>query len=84
MFDSQKRGPDRLVRLLASLSSSGLEPKHMRPVVPEADRPPSLILVKAVKGAAEGMVYGAPLVIYTDASHGTYSAEMRKIYDDFS
>lgn len=76
--------PDRLVRLLASLSSVGLEPKHMRPVVPEADRPPSLILVKAVKGAAEGMVYGAPLVIYTDASHGTYSAEMRKIYDDFS
>lgn len=76
--------PDRLSRLLTSLSAAGLEPKRLRPVAADVLRAPSLVLVESVKGAAEGMVYEKNLVIYRDSAHTQYTDELERIYHVFS
>jgi len=76
--------PDRLTELLVSLRENGLETKKILFVYPSADKKPCLVLVEAKKGAAEGNVVARPLIIYEDKQSSRYTADMTKIYDDFS
>ena len=49
--------PERLTDILCSLRAHGLEPKVLKPVCPAPDKPPSLILVKAVRGGKPGLTW---------------------------
>ena len=76
--------PDRLAELLVSMRQSSLEPKKLVTVYPTATDKPCLVLVEAKKGASEGLNVSRPLIIYEDKSTSRYTADMAKIYDDFS
>ena len=76
--------PDRLAEIIVSLRHASLEPKRLVTVYPTAADKPCLILVEAKKGASEGIVLSRPLIIYEDKSTSRYTADMAKIYDDFS
>ena len=49
--------PERLTDLLCSLRANGLEPKLLKPICPNPDKPPSLVLVKAIRGGKPGLVW---------------------------
>ena len=76
--------PDRLAELLCSMRAASLEPKKLVTVYPTAADKPCLVLVEAKKGAAEGMVFARPLIIYENKNSTVYTADMQKIYDTFS
>lgn len=47
--------PERLTDLLCAMRESGIEPKEIQPAGASAGKPPSLILVRGIKGAAPGV-----------------------------
>ncbi|MCL2059854.1 MAG: methyltransferase [Oscillospiraceae bacterium] len=49
--------PERMVDLFCAMRASGIEPKEMQPAGRQAGAPPSLILVRGIKGAAPGLRY---------------------------
>jgi tRNA1(Val) A37 N6-methylase TrmN6 len=49
--------PERLVDLLCAMRASGIEPKELQPAGANAEKPPSIVLVRGVKGAAAGLRY---------------------------
>ena len=70
---------ERLVDIMVLLRKYKLEPKIIRFVHSKAEEKPTLILVKAVKGAGEYLKIEKPLIIYRD--DGEYTDEVLKIYD---
>lgn len=76
--------PDRLTELFVSLREANLEPKRMILAHPTPASPPSLVLVEAKKGAAEGLVTARPLFLYPQDPGGAYTPDMQRVYDDFS
>ena len=76
--------PDRLAELLVSMRQASLEPKRLVTVYPTVADKPCLVLVEAKKGASEGINFARPLIIYEDKSTSRYTADMAKIYDEFS
>ncbi len=76
--------PDRMAELLSSMTEAHLEPKRLILIYPTATDKPCLILVEGKKGAAPGLRVSRPLIIYSDKSRGIYTADMQKVYDDFS
>lgn len=70
--------PHRLVELLETLRKYKLEPKVIRFIHPEKEKPANLVLIKAVRGAGAEMKIEKPLVVYED---GTYTQELLAIYD---
>ncbi len=76
--------PDRLPALIYALKSAGLEPKRMTLVYPTANHIPSILLMEAKKGGADGIFATRPLIIYKDASDysdANYTDEMKYIYE---
>ena len=47
--------PDRLTDLLCALRAAGLEPKRMQLVQHRADKPPSAVLLEAVRQGRPGL-----------------------------
>ena len=76
--------PDRMAELFVAMRLNMLEPKKLVTVYPTAADKPCLILVEAKKGAAEGISVSRPLIIYEEKATSRYTADMAKIYDDFS
>lgn len=70
--------PELLADLCCALRSSGLEPKRLRPVRHRAGRPPSLILLEAVRGGKPGLCWEPDLLLETD--DGAPSPEYLRIY----
>ena len=70
--------PERLAELCRALGEAGLEPKRLRLVCPGPERPPSLLLLRAVKGGKPGLAWDAPLILANP--DGTPTAEYRRIY----
>lgn len=66
--------PERLTDLLCAMRESSIEPKRFIPVCPTASEKPSLILVAGRRNAKPGLTW-RQLAMYTDASHGTYTAD---------
>ena len=76
--------PDRMAELICAMRASGMEPKKLVTVYPTTADKPCLILVEAKKGASEGLVCSRPLIIYEDKASSRYTADMAKIYEEFS
>ncbi len=72
--------PERLADLICALRGSGLEPKRMTTVCPTEEDGPSLILMKAKKGARAGLICERPAYIYKTGTR-EYREEFLKIYE---
>lgn len=76
--------PERLPALVAALKNARLEPKRMTLVYPTASHNPSILLMEAKKGGADGIFCTRPLIIYKDNtsySDANYTEEMKYIYE---
>ena len=73
--------PDRITDLLVAMRKSMIEPKRMTLVTASRSSPPSLILVEGKRGAAAGLVFTSPLILYKDETHTVYSDEMNYILE---
>ena len=70
---------ERLVDIMTLLRKYKMEPKKVRFVHSKPEEKPTLILVKAIKGAREYLKIEKPLIIYRE--DGEYTDEILKIYD---
>lgn len=70
--------PYRLVDVLLSLKKHNLEPKEIRFISPNINKPPNLFLLKATKGGRSELKFLKPLFVYT--LDGDYTKEIYDIY----
>jgi tRNA1(Val) A37 N6-methylase TrmN6 len=70
--------PERLAEVFGALLSHGLEPKRLRFVQYDAQRPPSLALIEARRGGKPGLTVEAPLLL--TGPDGGDSEEVKEIY----
>lgn len=76
--------PDRAAELLCAMKNAGVEPKRIVLLYPSSESKPCLMLAEGKKGAAEGVVFSRPLIIYKNGCGGEYSRDMQSVYDNFS
>lgn len=72
--------PERLVDILTLMRAYHIEPKTLRMVYPNVNKPPTMVLVEGRKGGNAFLKVLEPLKIYD--LDGTYSDEIRRIYGD--
>ena len=72
--------PERLVDIIFEMRMAKLEPKRIRYVHSDADKPPVMVLVEGRKCAKPYIKTEPPLVIYN--KDGSYTDEVLKIYND--
>lgn len=70
--------PDRLVDLIETLRKNKLEPKNIKFVYPSQEKPPNLVLIKAIKNAKPFLKIEKPIYVYQQ--EGQYTDEILKIY----
>ena len=79
--------PDRLSSLMSALNASRLEPKRMTFVHADAESEPSMVLIDAIKGGAEGLRTTPPLMLHDEPSTGgtrPLGKRASRIYDTMS
>jgi tRNA1Val (adenine37-N6)-methyltransferase len=74
--------PDRLTDLICSMRENALEPKEMCFVHANTKSAPSVVLVKAKKGAATGVSVIEPLFLNLDNDAKTLTERAKKIYEE--
>ena len=68
----------RAFEMMRALHAAALEPKRICTVHARANKPPRVVLIEAVKGAASGLKWLEPLLLYD--AEGSPSAQLRAIY----
>jgi len=76
--------PEYTAKLILAMERAGIKPKRLRFVSPSPGKAPSLVLAEGKKGGSDGMKVEPNLYIYADITHKSQSAEMEKIYYEFS
>ena len=79
--------PDRLAELFCAMRDNRIEPKVMTFVHADCESEPSMVLVSATKGGAEGMKVTAPLLLYKEGSRDgkrVMTEKADRIYDTMS
>lgn len=71
--------PERLAEIMFLLKKYNLEPKILKCVQSNFNKPPKLILIKAVKNAKAFLKIEKPIYVYT--LNGEYTDEILKIYN---
>lgn len=71
--------PERLAEIMFLLKRYNLEPKILKCVQSNINKPPKLILIKAVKNAKAFLKIEKPIYVYT--LKGEYTDEILKIYN---
>ena len=74
--------PDRLTDLICAMRENSLEPKEMCFVHANTKSAPSIVLVKAKKGAAASVVIDEPLFLNLDNDPKLLTERAKKIYED--
>lgn len=74
--------PDRLTDLVCAMRENSLEPKDMIFVHANTKSAPSMVIVKAKKGAASGVTVGEPLFLNLDNDPKTLTERAKKIYEE--
>ena len=74
--------PDRLTDLICSLRENNLEPKEMCFVHANTKTAPSMVLIKAKKGAAASVVIDTPLFLNLDDNPKMLTERSKKIYEE--
>ena len=70
--------PERLAEVMWQLKTCGLEPKRLKLLRHQAQKPVSLLLVEAKKGAAPGLLLEPDLILRDEA--GRETAQCRALY----
>lgn len=70
--------PHRLIEIITSLKSYGMEPKRMKMVHPFVDREANMVLIEAVRGGKSMIKVEAPIIVYKE--QGVYTDEIYTIY----
>ena len=73
--------PERLTALMSAMKDFRLEPKRTLFVQSDIESMPSLVLVEAQSGAAEGLRILPALITFQDAEHRIYTARYQAVYD---
>lgn len=76
--------PDRLTDILCAMREAAIEPKRITLVHADAASIPSMLLIEGKRGGKSGLRMTRPLIIYSDASHTEYGADMRYIMENGS
>lgn len=71
--------PERLAEIMFLLKKYNLEPKILKCVQSNINKPPKLILIKAVKNAKPFLKIEKPIYVYK--TNGEYTDEILKIYN---
>jgi len=76
--------PDRTADLLYAMKESGIEPKRMTLVYPDAVSKPCMLLVEGKRGSAPGMYMTPALIMYKDAATvpPEYTGDLKYIYEN--
>ena len=74
--------PDRLTDLIFAMRENNLEPKEMCFVHANTKSAPSMVLVKAKKGASSGVIVGEPLFLNLDDDAKALTERAKKIYEE--
>lgn len=74
--------PDRLTDLICAMRDNSLEPKEMCFVHANTMSAPSMVLVKAKKGAAAGVSVCEPLFLNLDSNPKELTQRAKKIYEE--
>lgn len=74
--------PDRLVDLICAMRENSLEPKEICFVHANTKSAPSIVLIKAKKGAASGSVIYEPLFLNEDGNPKMLTERAKKIYEE--
>ena len=74
--------PDRLVDLICAMRENNLEPKEMCFVHANTQTEPSIVLVKAKKGAASSLKMHEPLFLNLDDDSKMLTERAKKIYEE--
>lgn len=74
--------PDRLTDLICAMRENTLEPKEICFVHANTKSAPSMVLVKAKKGAAASAVIDEPLFLNLDDDPKTLTERAKKIYEE--
>ena len=74
--------PDRLVDLICAMRENNLEPKEMCFVHANTKSAPSMVIVKAKKGAASGITVIEPLFLNEDDNPKALTERAKKIYEE--
>jgi tRNA1Val (adenine37-N6)-methyltransferase len=69
----------RAPELMSLLRDRKLEPKRLRFVYPSVNKPATLVLMEAVKGAGAGIEVLPPLIVHEEG--GGYTREIRELYE---
>ena len=70
--------PRRLIEIIQTMKSHGLEPKRMKMVHPYVNREANMVLIEAVRGGGPLLKMEAPVVVFNE--NGEYSEEIRTTY----
>lgn len=74
--------PDRLVDLICAMRENNLEPKEICFVHANTKSSPSMVLIKAKKGASSGAVIYEPLFLNEDNNPKLLTERAKKIYEE--
>ena len=74
--------PDRLVDLICAMRENSLEPKEICFVHANTASAPSMVLIKAKKGASAGAVICEPLFLNEDDDPKMLTERAKKIYEE--
>ncbi|WP_305768590.1 tRNA1(Val) (adenine(37)-N6)-methyltransferase [Candidatus Epulonipiscium viviparus] len=70
---------NRLVDILNLLRQNKIEPKQLRMIYPKITKPPTMVLIHAVKGGGLDLRIEKPLIVYNEDN--TYTQEIYDIYE---
>lgn len=74
--------PDRLIDLVCAMRENNLEPKEICFVHANTGSAPSMVLVKAKKGASSGAIIYEPLFLNEDDDPKALTERAKKIYEE--
>lgn len=74
--------PDRLIDLVCAMRENSLEPKEICFVHANTKSEPSMVLIKAKKGASSGAVVCEPLFLNKDDNPKVLTERAQKIYEE--
>lgn len=70
--------PHRLIDIISYMRSYKLEPKRMRFIHPKPGKPPTMVLIEAIRNGGPELRVEPPLMVYDD--RGAYTDEIYDIY----
>ena len=74
--------PDRLIDLICAMRENNLEPKEMCFVHANTKSAPSIVLIRAKKGASPSVTVSEPLFLNLDDDAKTLTDRAKKIYEE--